>query len=157
MLTPAVKFLKDHKIDFKEYEYECTVDHDYGKFAAKALNLNPKMVYKSIVLVFEKTFITAVTPVDAMISLKSAARLLKLKSLEIASPQDAQRITGYVIGGLSPFGQKRQTKILLCQSALEFEEILVSGGRRGYSVGINPNDLVRATNATVGDFLDHKS
>ena len=150
MLTPAVKYLKDHKIDFKEYEYECTVDHDYGKFAAKALNLNPKMVYKSIVLVFEKTFITAVTPVDAMISLKSAARLLKLKSLEIASPQDAQRITG-------PFGQKRQTKILLCQSALEFDEILVSGGRRGYSVGINPNDLVSATNATVGDFLDHKS
>lgn len=157
MLTPAVKYLKDHKIQFKEYEYECSVDHDYGKFAAKALNLNPRMVYKSIVLVHEKTFVTAVTPVDAMISLKSAARLLKLKSLEIASPLDAQRITGYVIGGLSPFGQKRQTKILLCQSALEFDEILVSGGRRGFSVGISPNDFIKITNAIVGDFLDRKN
>ncbi|MBQ2381963.1 MAG: aminoacyl-tRNA deacylase [Succinivibrio sp.] len=157
MLTPAEKFLQDHKIPFKKYEYECTVDHDYGKFSANALNMDPKMIFKSIVLVYEKTYITAVTPVDAMISLKNAARILKLKSLEVAKPQDAQRITGYVIGGLSPFGQKRQTKILLCESALQFDEILVSGGRRGYSVGVNPNDLISATNATVGDFIEHKS
>ena len=92
-----------------------------------------------------------------MISLKNAARLANVKSLEVAKPADATRITGYVIGGVSPFGQKRQTKILLCQSAMQFEEILVSGGRRGLSVGINPKDLVELTNATVGDFIDPSS
>ena len=81
---------------------------------------------------------------------------MKLKSLDVATPNDATRITGYVIGGVSPFGQKRRTLILLSESALQFDEILVSGGRRGLSVGVNPNDLVKVLNATVGDFLEHK-
>ncbi|MGN1281644.1 MAG: Cys-tRNA(Pro) deacylase [Succinivibrio sp.] len=156
MITPAQKFLKDNKISYKEYEYECTVDHDFGKFAASKLNIEEQRVFKTILLVNDKTFVTAVTPVDSMISLKNAARILKLKSLEVASPADATRITGYVIGGVSPFGQKRKTVTLLCQSAMQFDEIIVSGGRRGFSVGVNPNDLVKALNATVGDFLDHK-
>lgn len=154
MITPAQKFLKDHKATFKEYEYECTCDHDFGKFAATALGIDENRVFKTILLVHDKTYVTAVTPVNAMISLKNAARLANVKSLEVAKPQDATRITGYVIGGVSPFGQKRQTKILLCQSALNYEEILVSGGRRGLSVGINPKDLVALTNASVGDFID---
>ncbi|MGN0894577.1 MAG: aminoacyl-tRNA deacylase [Succinivibrio sp.] len=156
MITPAQKFLKDNKIQFKEYEYECTVDHDFGKFAASKLNIEEQRVFKTILLVHEKTYVTAITPVDSMISLKNAARLLKLKSLEVAPPADATRITGYVIGGVSPFGQKRRTITLLCDSALMFDEILVSGGRRGFSVGVNPNDLVKSLNATVGDFLEHK-
>ena len=157
MITPAQKFLKDHQAKFKEYEYECSTDHDFGKFAAKALGVEEERVFKTILLVHDKTFITAVTPVNGMISLKNAARLANVKSLEVAKPADATRITGYVIGGVSPFGQKRQTKILLCRSAMQFEEILVSGGRRGLSVGINPKDLVELTNATVGDFIDPSS
>ena len=153
MITPAQKFLKDNKIPFKEYEYECTVDHDFGKFAAHSLGLDEARVFKTILLVNDKTFVTAVTPVDSMISLKNAARIMKLKSLDVATPNDATRITGYVIGGVSPFGQKRRTLTLLSESAMQFDEILVSGGRRGLSVGVNPNDLVKVLNATVGDFL----
>ena len=90
-----------------------------------------------------------------MISLKNAARIMGLKSLEVADPAEATRITGYVIGGVSPFGQKRRTLTLLSDSALEFDEILVSGGRRGFSVGVNPKDLVKVLNAKTGNFLDH--
>ena len=77
-----------------------------------------------------------------------------LKALEVADPAEATRITGYVIGGVSPFGQKRRTLTLLAQSALQYDEILVSGGRRGLSVGVNPQDLIKALNAKTGDFLD---
>ena len=76
-----------------------------------------------------------------------------VNSLESRS---AQRITGFVIGGVSPFGQKRRTLTLLAESALEYEEILVSGGRRGFSVGLKPQDLIAVLNAKVGDFLEHK-
>ncbi len=156
MITPAQKFLKDNKVNYKEYEYECSVDHDFGKFAAHSLGIEEGRVYKTIVLVHDKTFVTAVTPVDGMISLKNAARIMKLKSLEVAKPADVTRITGYVIGGVSPLGQKRKTLTLICDSVLKYDEILVSGGRRGFSVGIAPEDLIRITNATVGDFLEHK-
>ena len=137
MITPAQKFLK-------------------GKFAAQSLGVEEPKVFKTILLVHDKTFVTAITPVDSMISLKNAARIMKLKSLDVATPNDATRITGYVIGGVSPFGQKRRTLILLSESALQFDEILVSGGRRGLSVGVNPKDLIKVLNATVGDFLEHK-
>ena len=156
MITPAQKFLKDNKVPFKEYEYECTVDHDFGKFAAQSLGVEEPKVFKTILLVHDKTFVTAITPVDSMISLKNAARIMKLKSLDVATPNDATRITGYVIGGVSPFGQKRRTLTLLSESALQFDEILVSGGRRGLSVGVNPKDLIKVLNATVGDFLEHR-
>lgn len=154
MITPAQNFLKKNKIAFKEYEYDCKVDHDFGHHAAQELGADPHRVFKTILLKHDKTYVTAVTPVNAMISLKNAARIMGLKALEVASPADATRITGYVIGGVSPFGQKRPTLMLLSQSALQYDEILVSGGRRGLSVGVNPQDLVKALNAKTGDFLD---
>lgn len=157
MITPAQTFLNKNKIPYKSYEYNCTVDHDFGKFAAKALNIEENRVYKTILLCHDKTFVTAITPVDGMISLKNAARIMGLKSLEVASPADAQRVTGFVIGGVSPFGQKRRNLTLLCSSALNYDEILISGGRRGFSVGVNPHDLIKALDAKVGDFIEHKN
>ncbi|HAH70745.1 MAG TPA: Cys-tRNA(Pro) deacylase [Succinivibrionaceae bacterium] len=154
MITPAQNFLKKNKIPFKEYEYDCKVDHDFGHHAAAELGMDPHKVFKTILLKHDKTYVTAVTPVNAMISLKNAARIMGLKALEVADPAEATRITGYVIGGVSPFGQKRRTLTLLSQSALQYDEILVSGGRRGLSVGVNPQDLVKTLNAKTGDFLD---
>lgn len=154
MITPAQNFLKKNKITFKEYEYECKVDHDFGHHAAAELWIDPHRVFKTILLKHDKTYVTAVTPVNAMISLKNAARIMGLKALEVTDPAEATRITGYVIGGVSPFGQKRRTLILLAENALQYDEILVSGGRRGLSVGVNPKDLVRVMNAKTGAFLD---
>ncbi len=156
MITPAQTFLKNRQIPYTPYTYQCTVDHDYGKFGAQALGIPEERVFKTIILVGEHTYVTAITPVNAMISLKNAARLCQLKSLELASAAEVTRVTGYVLGGVSPFGQKRPTRCLLCESALQFPEILVSGGRRGFSVGVAPADLVAALEATVGDFLDHR-
>ena len=157
MITPSQTFLNKNKINYKSYTYDCTVDHDFGKFAAKALNMDENRVFKTILLRHEKTYVTAITPVNALISLKNAARIMGLKSLEVADPADAQRITGFVVGGISPFGQKRRTLMLLSEGALEFDEILVSGGRRGFSVGVNPKGLVKVLDAKVGDFLEHKN
>ncbi len=154
MITPAQNFLKKNKIPYKEYEYKCEVLHDFGHHAADELGADPHRVFKTILLKHEKTYVTCVTPVNAMISLKNAARIMGLKSLELTDPQEATRITGYVIGGVSPFGQKRRTLTLLSASALQYDEILVSGGRRGLSVGVNPKDLVAALDAKTGDFLD---
>ncbi len=156
MITPAQTFLNKHKIEYKTYTYDCTVDHDFGKFAAAALGKDENIVFKTILLCHDKTYVTAITPVNAKISLKNAARIMGLKGLEVADPASAQRVTGFVIGGVSPFGQKRRTLMLLSQSAMQYDEILVSGGRRGFSVGVKPADLVKVLDAKVGDFLEHK-
>ena len=157
MITPAQKFIQASKVKYKEYEYKCTVDHNYGEFAAESLGIEPGKVFKTIVLVHEKTFVTAVTPADGMISMKKAARLLSLKGLEMAKPADVTRITGYIIGGVSPLGQKRKTITIINESAMKYDEILVSGGRRGFSIGLSPTDLVKLTDAKVGDFLEHSN
>lgn len=157
MITPAQNFLNKNKIPYKTYEYECSTHHDFGKFAAHALQLEESRVFKTILLEHDKkTYVTCVVPVNGLISMKNTARLLKLKDVQITDPNTAMRVTGYVIGGISPFGQKRRTLTVLDESALLFEEILVSGGRRGFSVGVNPHDLIKALNAVTGDILEHK-
>lgn len=155
MITLAQTFLNQHHIPYKRYEYECTTDHDFAQFASHALQIPPERIFKTIILVSgKKTYVSAITPADGRISLKNAARILGLKSLELAERAEVMRVTGYVIGGVSPFGQKRRIQTLLCSTALRFEEILVSGGRRGFSVGVNPHDLARVLEAATGDFLD---
>ena len=156
MITPAQNFLKQQKITYKAYEYKCTVDHDFGKFAASALHIEEDKVFKTIILHHDKTYVTCVVPVNALISLKNVARLIKVKDLEMTDQATASRITGYVIGGISPFGQKRKTLTVISETALKFDEILVSGGRRGFSVGVNPQDLIKSLNAVVGDIIEHK-
>ncbi len=158
MITPAQNFLNKQHIPYKTYEYDCTTRHDFGKFAAAALGQDEARVFKTIILQADShTYVTCVVPVTGLISLKNTARLLKLKSLELTEPETATRITGYVIGGVSPFGQKRRTLTVLDESALKFDEILVSGGRRGFSLGIKPQDLVTSLQAVTGDVLEHPS
>ena len=156
MITPAQNFLKQQKITYKAYEYKCTVDHDFGKFDDSDLNIEEDKVFKTIILHHDKTYVTCVVPVNALISLKNVARLIKVKDLEMTDQATASRITGYVIGGISPFGQKRKTLTVISETALKFDEILVSGGRRGFSVGVNPQDLIKSLNAVVGDIIEHK-
>lgn len=153
MKTPALDFLVNNKIPFKEYTY-VSDNHDFGKHAAQALNMDEHQVFKTIILQHNKTYLTCIVPVSGRISLKTAARAAKLKDLTTVDPQTAQRITGYVVGGISPFGQKRQTITILDSSAFNFDEILVSAGKRGMSVGINPNDLVKVLDAISADVLE---
>ncbi len=147
MKTPALDFLVKHQVQFKEYTY-VSDNHDFGKHAAH------HQVFKTIILSHDKTYVTCIVPVSGRISLKAAARALKLKELTTVDPQTAQRITGYVVGGISPFGQKRRTLTILDSSALDKAEILVSAGQRGMSVGINPQDLIKLLDATCADVLE---
>ncbi len=156
MITPAQSFLKQHQVPHRLLEYDCQTDDNFGKYAATVLGLDEQVVFKTIILHHDKTYVTCVVPVDGMISLKNAARLVKLKSLEMTDVRTAQNVTGFIVGGISPFGQKRRTLTILNSSALLHEEIFVSGGRRGLSVGIKPQDLVKALGAVVGDIMDHK-
>ncbi len=160
MITPAQNFLNKNHIPYQTYEYECSTRHDFGHFAAAALQQDEARVFKTILLESgsgtKKSFITCVVPVTGLISLKNTARLLRLKEVAVTDPNTAMRVTGYVIGGISPFGQKRRTLTVLDESALAFAEILVSGGRRGLSLGISPQDLIAALEAVTGDLMEHK-
>lgn len=153
MKTPALDFLAKHKIQFEIYEYEAD-NHDFGKHAASALHLPESQVFKTIILHHDKTYVTCIVPVSGRISLKAAARAVKLKDLETTDPQTAQRVTGYVVGGISPFGQKKQGLTILDSSAMDQETILVSAGKRGMSVGIKPQDLIDLLKATVSDVVE---
>lgn len=143
-MTPAINILKKKKLSYKIHEYKhdpkCT---DFGKEASKALNLNPHQVFKTLLVnqPGSKDFFVAIIPVSSMLNLKSAAKALKLKKLELADPNDAQRVTGYLIGGISPIGQKKRLKTIIDESALDFETIFVSGGKRGLDLELSPKDL----------------
>lgn len=156
MKTPALDFLAKNKVEFKQYTYESAdpAAHDFGRHAAHALNLPEEKVFKTIILHHDKTYVTCIVPVTGRISLKSAARATKLKDLETVDPATAQRVTGYVVGGISPFGQKKRMITVLDSSALSQDEILVSAGMRGMSVGLKPQDIVDLLQATVADVME---
>ncbi len=153
-MTPAIRALKASKIPHQVYTYECSVDHDFGHNMAKVLKMDENQVYKTLIIHNEKNYVTAVIPVSCTLNLKLAAKLSDLKKAEMAKPEDAQRITGYVVGGISPFGQKKRLPTLIDEEALRHEEILVSGGKRGLSVGIKPQDLIDYLQARVGKITD---
>ncbi len=148
-MTPAIRFLKIAGIDFTTHSYECEVHEDFGLHAASQLGLPPDQVYKTLLVHQDKQVVTAVIPVSCMLSLKEVAKAAKLKKVEMMKPQDAERLTGYKVGGISPFAQKKQLPTLLDSRAMQQETILVSGGRRGLSVGIKPQDFIQLLGATV--------
>ena len=148
-MTPAIRFLKIAGIDFTTHSYECEVHEDFGLHAASQLGLPPDQVYKTLLVHQDKQVVTAVIPVSCMLSLKEVAKAAKLKKVEMMKPQDAERLTGYKVGGISPFAQKKQLPTLLDSRALQQETILVSGGRRGLSVGLKPQDFIQLLSATV--------
>lgn len=148
-MTPAIRFLKSAGIDFTTHSYECEVHEDFGLHAASQLGLPPDQVYKTLLVHQDKQVVTAVIPVSCMLSLKEVAKAAKLKKVEMMKPLDAERLTGYKVGGISPFAQKKQLPTLLDSRALQQETILVSGGRRGLSVGLKPQDFIQLLGATV--------
>ena len=148
-MTPAIRFLKIAGIDFTTHSYECEVHEDFGLHAASQLGLPPDQVYKTLLVHQDKQVVTAVIPVSCMLSLKEVAKAAKLKKVEMMKPLDAERLTGYKVGGISPFAQKKQLPTLLDSRALQQEAILVSGGRRGLSVGISPQDFIQLLGATL--------
>ncbi|WP_409421787.1 Cys-tRNA(Pro) deacylase [Pseudaeromonas sp. ZJS20] len=148
-MTPAIRYLQMSQIPFDSHSYDCDVHEDFGRHAADQLGLPAEVVYKTLLIHQEKQVVVAIIPVDCHLNLKDAAKAAGLKKVEMLKPAEAERLTGYKVGGISPFAQKKKLPTLLDRRALAQEKILVSGGKRGLSVGLTPADLVRSLSATV--------
>lgn len=113
------------------------------------LGVPPPQVFKTLIVQGERGLAVGVVPVDRQLDLKALAAALGLKKLAMAQTADAERVTGYVVGGISPVGQRRALPTVVDVSATAFDKVYVSGGRRGLDVSLSPDDLVRATRAVV--------
>jgi Cys-tRNA(Pro)/Cys-tRNA(Cys) deacylase len=146
--TPATKVLLAAGVSHTLHSY----DHDpsvtnYGLEAATELGIDPARVFKTLLVSVEGSLAVAVVPVSGSLDLKKCAAALGGKRAAMADPKDAERRTGYVLGGISPLGQRQPSPTVIDQSALDFPTILVSGGRRGLDIELDPADLARLTKA----------
>ncbi|WP_151523376.1 Cys-tRNA(Pro) deacylase [Serinicoccus kebangsaanensis] len=148
--TPATATLDRAGIRYAVRAY----DHDpaatsYGTEAAEALGVEPARVFKTLLVQGERELSVGIVPVDGQLDLKAMAAALGLKRVSMAEVATAQRVTGYVVGGISPIGQKRSLATVLDASAEQHDTILVSGGRRGLDLELAPSDLLAVTRGAV--------
>jgi Cys-tRNA(Pro)/Cys-tRNA(Cys) deacylase len=154
-VTPAVLALEAAGVPFTVHEYR----HDpatrgYGFEAAAALGLDPDQVFKTLLVTADADggdHAVAIVPVSRQLSLKAVGAALGTKRVEMCDPAAAQRISGYVIGGISPFGQRKRLATVIDETCELFPVVYVSGGRRGLDVGVAPGDLIRLLDATTAD------
>ncbi|MEO6531747.1 MAG: Cys-tRNA(Pro) deacylase [Specibacter sp.] len=148
--TPATVALTAAGVQFTAHSYA----HDpantgYGMEAADVLGVSPERVFKTLMADVAGTLTVAIVPVNKMLDLKALAQAVGHKKAVMADPAAAQRRTGYVLGGISPLGQRQQSPAVVDESALACETIYVSGGRRGFDVELSPADLISLTKATT--------
>ncbi|MGY4857161.1 Cys-tRNA(Pro) deacylase [Cryobacterium sp. AP23] len=148
--TPATVALQHAGIRFTAHPYA----HDaavagYGLEAADKLGLDPAQVFKTLLADADGTLVVAIVPVSGQLDLKALAAAVGAKKAVMADPVLAQRKTGYVLGGISPIGQKTRHATVLDETAELYDTVFVSGGRRGFDIELSPGDLVTVTGASV--------
>jgi Cys-tRNA(Pro)/Cys-tRNA(Cys) deacylase len=147
-MTPAIKLLKKQKVPhtIHEYKHDSSV-HSYGEEAAQKMGVDPKRVFKTLVVQSDKMMAVGIVPVSSTLNLKSMAKALGVKKVAMADPKNVENTTGYILGGVSPLGQKKRLKTLIDESAFEYESIFVSAGKRGLEVEVDPKDLEKLLQA----------
>ncbi|QKS16847.1 Cys-tRNA(Pro) deacylase [Curtobacterium sp. Csp2] len=146
--TPATLALERAGIPYTPHVYEHhETATNFGEEAAAALGLREEQVFKTLVVSVDGQLAVAVVPVANRLDLKAIAAALGGKKASLALPALAEKRTGYVVGGISPVGQKARLRTVLDESALTYASIFVSGGRRGFDIELAPTDLITATDA----------
>lgn len=153
-MTPAVTVAEKAGISFTLHRYEHDPDApSFGTEAAEKLNLPAERVFKTLIAAAavggRETLVVGVVPVSRQLDLKRLAAALGGKKAAMADVAEAQRATGYLVGGISPLGQKKRLPAVLDESAMKFPTIFVSAGRRGLEIELAPADLQRLTGAVV--------
>lgn len=152
-MTPAIKAARAAGVEIRVHEYH----HDpsntaYGLEAAQALGLDPARVFKTLLVALngdDRRLAVAIVPVTRQLDLKAMAAICRVKKVEMAPPAQAEKATGYVVGGISPLGQRRRLPTVLDGSALSYPTVFVSGGRRGLDIEVVPGDLVGLCQADI--------
>lgn len=150
--TPATKALDRAKVahELHPYEHDPSNVH-FGDESVSALGQDPRRVFKTLVVACTggtAALVVAVVPVATQLDLKALAHAAGAKKAALADHAVAERTTGYLVGGISPLGQKKQLPTFIDDTAEAFETMMVSGGRRGLQVELAPSDLARLTRAT---------
>lgn len=153
-MTPAVEILRQSGISFTLHEYS----HDpsvrsYGEEAAEALGMDPDRVFKTLLVELvgsKKGLAVGVIPVSSKLDLKGIAAVVGAKKAAMAESAAAEKATGYVVGGISPLGQRKRLPTVVDESAAGFDTICISGGRRGLEIELAPDDLARMVGGRLG-------
>lgn len=146
--TPATAMLTALSIPYTVHAYRREPSgHSYGLEAAQALAVEPGRVFKTLLADVDGDLAVGVVPVTAQLDLKALAAVIGAKRAAMADPRIAERASGYVVGGISPVGQRQRHATVIDASVLEWPTVFVSGGRRGFEIELTPSALISATEA----------
>jgi Cys-tRNA(Pro)/Cys-tRNA(Cys) deacylase len=148
--TPATVALDRAGVDYTLHSYA----HDsragsYGEEAAALLGVDPRRLFKTLIAAVDSRLVCAVVPVASRLDLKALVASVGGRRVELADPAKAQRATGYVLGGISPLGQKSPIPVVVDSSASDFDTVFVSAGKRGLQVELAPAELIRLSGAST--------
>jgi Cys-tRNA(Pro)/Cys-tRNA(Cys) deacylase len=148
--TPATVALTSAGIPFTEHAYaHDPANRNFGQEAADVLGVDPEQVFKTLMVDVDGRLVVAIVPVTGKLDLGALAAAVHGKRAVMADQSVAERKTGYLVGGISPLGQKTRHDTVLDETAELFDTVFVSGGRRGFDIELAPSDLIAATSATV--------
>ena len=152
-MTPGIHAARKAKIAHKIHEYVHDPSSDtYGLEAAEKLGVSETRAFKTLVVALDnKALAVGVIPVSSMLSMKLMAKAAGARKAAMAIRSDVERSTGYVLGGVSPLGQKKRLKTIIDASARNHSTVYVSAGRRGLEIELSPNDLVRLVNGAFAE------